>query len=68
MIDQKSILLKLDRVIIFSRQKGVLSIADERGMTVDKAKLFSHAVDSFLSEPKKAQRCRRNPFSPLKSF
>ena len=40
----------------------------KRLMAVDRAKQFSHAVDYFLSELKKAQRCRRNPYSPLKSF
>lgn len=48
-------------ILIFCcyEQKCVLSV--ERGMAVDKAKLFSHADEYSLSEPKKAQRCRRNP-------
>ena len=47
-------------------QKCVLSV--ERGMAVDKANLFSHADEYSLSEPKKAQRCRRNPSSAFEKL
>ena len=37
-------------------------------MVVDKANLFSHADEYSLSEPKKAQRCRRNPSSAFEKL
>lgn len=48
------------------KQKCVLSV--ERAMAVDKAKLFSHADEYSLSEPKKEQRCRRNPSSAFEKL
>ena len=53
----------------YTLQRLLYSLKEwKRLMAVDRAKQFSHAVDYFLSELKKAQRCRRNPYSPLKSF